>query len=378
VNETGTAFFLLGKIRELANLEAKYTAIDPNYIAEASSVIDTAERTAIGYKNVGPNQYEVVSPNDNRTAKVTWDTYGGDPTLIYNNVSRFDLHSSVVLPNGFLNLSYGTAGQINPTTNRMFVDHFAFGNRLSGPMWWHLFYSQYGNPVPGRDNGYSIYNSPDQSIVDSIPGYSGQGKRYLYTDLWLTNKEEIFVDQSDPTALSRKYFNNASAELKFQLNKMLGIENNLFVQFYGELVSVWSGADLGVTYGDPNALFTSNLLSTFVYYNITKKSGIMFEGTIERWSSDRSVARTDVNQLLQSGVDASGNPVYSLYNTPSSPDYYRPIDYFDHSLALGFDYDFAPRTSLYLRVKQFWHTDAKYPTQNFNGTYLLAEVKNFF
>ncbi|OPZ62524.1 MAG: hypothetical protein BWY84_01156 [Candidatus Aerophobetes bacterium ADurb.Bin490] len=90
----------------------------------------------------------------------------------------------------------------------------------------------------------------------------------------------------------------------------------------------------------------------------------MAEASIERWSSSKSVALTN-------------------------RDIKKPIEYLDNSYGLGLDYDFAPRTSLYLRAKRFFHQDLYYKdyrdtptgpwkTQDFDGWFLFMEVKNFF
>ena len=352
VNAAGSAAYVQGKLKTHATITGKYSKIDPTYIADASAIIDTT-------------YYQLnTPPDDSRHAKLDWHSYSGDPTLLYNNTQRIDLLASVPIPGGFLNFTYGTASQINPTTNRLYVDHFVSGNRLTGPMWWHLFYSSYGYPDNTGDfSGFWKYNDPDGLTggLHRVGTYSG--KRYLITDKWLTNKEVIVLDV-DPLDRSKKYTNNASVELKLQLNKILGMKDNLFIQGYGELVTVWPGADLMVTFGDRKAFFTQNLLSGFIYFNPTRKIGLMAEASIERWSSSQSVALTN-------------------------RDIKKPIEYLDNSYGLGLDYDFAPRTSLYLRAKRFFHQDLYYKdyrdtptsawkTQDFDGWFLFMEVKNFF
>ena len=351
VNCMGNAMFGQVKLKTGTSLTGKFTKIDPTYLADASAIIDTT------------NYQLNALPDDTRHAKLEWNSFAGDPTLLYNNTQRMDLLASVPIPGGFLNFTYGTASQINPTNNRLYVDHFVSGNRLTGPMWWHLFYSSYGYPDDPAFSGFWNYNDPDGVTGGLHRAGTYGGKRYLITDKWLTNKEIIVLDV-DPLEPSKKYTNNASVELKLQLNKLLGMKDNLFIQGYGELVTVWPGSDLMVTFGDRKAYFTQNLISGFLYYNPTRKIGLMAEASIERWSSSKSVKLTDRTEK-------------------------KPIEYLDNSYGLGLDYDFAPRTSLYLRAKRFFHQDLYYKdyrdtptsawkTQDFDGWFLFMEVKNFF
>jgi len=343
-NQNGTAVYLRGKLDELpvVDLSLKYSRIDPDYAARASAINDTARRVS------WPAGTEYGDVN------IYFDTYAGDPTLYYNNMSRIDVLSSVEIPGsmGFININYGMASQIKETGNRVFVDHFLFGNRLTGAMWWHLFYSQYGFPVKARDRGFYQYNAEDHPFVDK----AGLGYRYLFTEEWLTNKEMIVLE-GDPEETSVKHIANASVEVKLFLNRMLGFENNLFFQLYGELVTL-SGDTIAMPTYDPNTLFSQNLLSSFLVYNLTRRVNIMAVGSIERWTTNKSVQLTD--------YDGNGE---------IDP---RPIEYIDKSFGFGLDYDFAPRTSLHLRAKKFMHEDLVYPSQNFDGWHLYAEVKNFF
>ena len=352
-HQEGTALFLDGLIKKIlpVELELKYTRLDPDYLANASAVNDTANRKV----NTALNGVDIK-----------WDSYAGDPTLLYNNISRLDARASIEMPvsAGFINLSYGNASQIKPTDNLVYADHYLFGNRLTGAMWWHLFFSQYGNAVSGRDNGFYAYNAIDNP---EIPG-SGKGLRYLFTDKWLTNKE--MIKSTDPNSASGadqsvKFSSNASVEFKLSLHKILsamGIQsNNLFLEVYDELNTLRPGSDVMPTF-DPDTLFSQNIFDSFIVYNMTRKTNIMFEYAFERWSTRHSWVAYQVNALSPTGYD------------------YRnlPIDYMDQNFGVGFDYDFAPRTSLYIRIKRFMHDDMVVPTQSFNGWYLGFEIKNFF
>ncbi len=354
-HQQGPALYLTGILKDLipVDLELKYTFIDPNYVAQASAVNDTTSRTV------------------NATGKgveMTWNTYAGDPTLMYNNMSRIDARASIELPAafGFLNLAYGTASQVTATTNNVFVDHFIFGNRLTGAMWWQLFFSQYGYPVDGRDVGFYSYNAMDHPAIPM----KGTGYRYIFTEKWLSNKE--MIRSKDPNTsfkeTSLKFTTNISAELKLSIHKMLGAmgiqSGNIFLELYGELNSLRPGSDMMPTF-DPDTLFSQNLINTFIIWNNTRKSSLMFEYSIERWTTKHSyvaVAPTTITPATPTGF---------LYAN-------IPIDYFDQSIGAGFDYDFAPRTQIAVRVKKFMHNDLVVKKQSFDGWYLGLELKNFF
>jgi|GEM_PF-1357530 hypothetical protein len=417
-HQDGNAFYIDGTLKNILplTLEIKYTNIDPGYIGNASAVVDTNDRTITA--NLATGQTTGVS--------IRHDSYASDPTLIYNNTARLQLGANVTLPEafGFVNLNYSMASQITATTDDIYVDHYDFGNRLTGPMYWHLFFSQYGYPVPGRDDGFFAYNSPANYQVFG----QGTGLRYMFTSKWLTNKELIVSDydlkgQTIPMTMlygsflsngsggvedtpnyqgdTQKYESNASVEFKFALHKMLqsmGIQsNNLFLDLYGELVTLDPGADIMPTY-DPNTLFSQNLMNAFIVYNLTKKTNIMFEADLERWATNYSLVAYAMDTSANKGTGPFTEYIANL-----------PVNYFDNSLGVGFDYDFAPRTSLYIRVKRFFHRDlggsftgvdtsspayttianggnpATEPTkvynsssQNFDGWYLSFEISNFF
>ena len=351
-HQEGTAMFVNALIKEVipVTVELKYTRIDPNYIANSSAINDTTRRSV----NLAGDGVDLK-----------WDTYAGDPTLLYNNLSRLDARATIEMPvsMGFINLCYGNSGQINPTTNRIFVDHFLFGNRLTGAMWWQLFYSQYGYPVPGRDSGFYAYNAIDHPQIAG----AGTGMRYIFTDKWLTNKE--MIKSTDPNSASgddqsQKFTSNISVELKFSLHKLLaamGIpSNNLFLEIYDEMTTLRSGNDMMPTF-DPRTLFSQNIFDSFIVYNLTRKTNIMFEYAFERWATRNS---------------------WVAYATGATPTGYLyesiPIDYMDQNFGVGFDYDFAPRTSLFMRVKKFIHNDLVVKSQSFDGWYLGFEIKNFF
>jgi hypothetical protein len=74
-HQEGPAFYITGDIKHVlpVDIEIKYTRIDPNYVAPASAVNDTTSRSL------------TVNASNIQVADLSWNTYAGDPTLIYNN-----------------------------------------------------------------------------------------------------------------------------------------------------------------------------------------------------------------------------------------------------------------------------------------------------
>jgi len=311
----GNAMYgIVGADIDPVKLEVKYTLIEPDYVATASAVLDTSEPT--------------LTPE----VKFIRTTYAGDPTMLWNNVGRLSIFGNVSIPNGFILLNYGTARQIEPTGRQIYSERFLIGNRLNGAIYWHTFFSNYGYPEStSLYHGFNNYNA------------NGGGVHTMITDKWLTNKERITSNYSGPDD-TIKYFNNASVELRYQLNKLIGLENNFFIQGYAEIASLSNKADLMVDFAS-NMLLSQQILSGFVVYNLTRKMNIMAMWGIERWLT----AVCDI-----------------------------PVDYTDTAYGAGFDYDFSPRTAIFLRAKRFFHDDKYIPANNFDGWHLYMELKNFF
>jgi hypothetical protein len=318
----------------IMKLEVKYTQIDPDYVATASAVIDTSAPTL-----TPTGQFA----NSNHT-------YAGDPTMLWNNMSRLSIFGNITIPNGFILLNYGTSSQINPTGKDLYMEHFLFGNRLNGSLYWHLFYSNYGTPgaPPGPGDTYDGFNNYNANNTTGGTTY-----HRMITDLWLTNKEDITSDYVGGD--TRKLYNNASIEVRYALNKLVGLENNLFVEGYGELATLTNSRDIIVDY-NPDKLLCQELLGAFVVYNLTRKINVMLDWGEERWVTNLCAL---------------------------------PVDYADTVYGVGFDYDFAPRTALFLRAKRFIHVDKGHEEggilpswsgsgNNFNGWELFMELKNFF
>lgn len=311
----GNAMYgIVGADIEPVKLEVKYTLIEPDYVATASAVLDTSEPT--------------LTPD----VKFIRTTYAGDPTMLWNNVGRLSVFGNVSIPNGFILLNYGTSRQIEATGRQIYSERFLIGNRLNGAIYWHTFFSNYGYPEStSLYHGFNNYNA------------NGAGVHTMITDKWLTNKERITSNYSGPDE-TIKYFNNASVELRYQLNKLLGLENNFFIQGYAEIASLSNKADLIVDFSS-NMLLSQQILSGFVVYNLTRKINIMVMWGLERWLT----ALCDI-----------------------------PVDYTDTAYGAGFDYDFSPRTAIFLRAKRFFHDDKYIPANKFDGWQLYMELKNFF
>ena len=323
----GNAFFAKGQVDFNAiRLEVKYTRIDPQYVATAAAVIDTSYWFDPTFTPAG-----TIDPD---AIELRHRTYAGDPTLLWNNMDRVSIFGNITIPNGFILLNYGTCKQIADTDNLVELEHFLFGNRLNGAAWWHYFFSNYGFPELPRDQAY-------QNYINRYPN----SEKVLITDKWLTNKERVQLDYSGPV-LTKKYYNNASVEFRYSLNKLIGFKNNWFIQGYGELATLSNGADFLVDY-NPKKLLSQNIVSAFTVFGLTRKMNIMAFGAVERWTSANVLNDYD-------------------------------IEYLDNEFGVGFDYDFAPRTSLFMRVKRFIHKDVQMEEASFDGWSLLFELKNFF
>lgn len=321
-DRNGKAYFgLVGFNLPILKLEVKYMNIDPNYVATASAVLDTTEPTK-------------TDTNQNSPVVLKTTTYAGDPTLLWNNMKRLSVFANLTVPNGYLLFNYGKSEQIKKTGRELYLEHFLFGNRLTGSLYWQLFYSNYGYPEAGMGEEWTKYNSLFNN---------GTQQRKMITDKWLTNKEMILSNYAGPDE-TKKYYNNVSLEFRYALNKLIGLENNLFVQAFAELAMLSNADDIMVDF-NPNKLLSQQIITAFAVYNLTKKINIMVSWGIERWVTRMS----DI-----------------------------PLDQFDASYGVGFDYDFAPRTALFLRAKKFTHQDFVVPEANFDGWQLFMELKNFF
>jgi hypothetical protein len=318
----------LGATISIIKLEAKYTQIDPDYVATASAVLDTTMPTKTDLAGVNP-----------LIMKTT--TYAGDPTMLWNNMKRLSIFGNITIPNGYILVNYGKSEQIKLTGRELYLEHFLIGNRLTGSLYWQLFYSNYGYPDIPNNMGieYNAYN--DLFLTGVVPNQVHQHK--MITDKWLTNKELILSNYAGPDD-TKKYYNNVSLEFRYALNKLVGLENNLFVQAYAELAMLTDKNDFTVNFS-PDELLSQQIITAFAVYNLTKKINVMVEWGIERWVTNQC----DI-----------------------------PLDEYDTSYGVGFDYDFAPRTAIFLRVKRFTHDDKVMPAANFNGWQLFMELKNFF
>jgi hypothetical protein len=320
----------LGAILSIIKLEAKYIQIDPDYVATASAVLDTSMPTKTDLAGVNPLIMRTT-------------TYAGDPTMLWNNMRRLSIFGNVTIPNGYILVNYGKSEQIKMTGRDLYLEHFLIGNRLTGSLYWQLFYSNYGYPEAGMGDEFTAYNN---LFLSGKPEYPYDHK--MITDKWLTNKELIHSNYGDPVAdpegLTKKYYNNVSLEFRYALNKLVGLENNLFVQAYAELAMLTDKNDFTVNF-TPSALLSQQIITAFAVYNLTKKINVMVEWGIERWVTNQCAVA---------------------------------LDEYDTSYGAGFDYDFAPRTALFLRVKRFTHDDKIMPAANFNGWQMFMELKNFF
>lgn len=318
-------------LRKGINFVFKYIMIDDNYVAPASAVMDTNFRS--------------INISDPTKVDIKPLTYVGDPTFYHNNMNKFEVSGFFNIPNGIILVNYGVSNQIKKTGNTFYSSHWLNNNE-----WWKIFYSNYGWVDPGLHTAFVDYNKNRYGIDTSSVSGAGRsgsiinsGKGGMSTDIWSSNRE--YMVSSAVTEETNKYLNNILILLRYELNKLIYLKQSLFFEFYGELITLSNVADLMVTY-DPSKLFSQNLMSFCLIYNIIKKMNLIGYVGIERWASDSVIP--------------------------------KPVDYLDNAYGIGIDYDLSTRAFLYLRLKNFYHNDFYVPANNFNGWRLWLELKSFF
>ena len=159
-----------------------------------------------------------------------------------------------------------------------------------------------------------------------------------------TSGEEYMVSNSS-TEDSNKCLSSAVFDARLELNRIFAVKRNLFLHIYGELNNLTDKFDALVSY-DPDKLFSQNILSTTLVYNIM--NGVNFLGYwgMERWAS------------------RSAKPA--------------GLDYLENVSGIGADWDVAPRTGLFFRIKNFFHKDMQFDANNFHGWQFYLELKSFF
>lgn len=307
------------------DLTVKYTFIEPDYVAPASAVTDTNLRS--------------VSTLDPAVAVITPLTFAGDPTSLYNNMNKIEAQAYVTVPFGILMVNYGVSSQLRATGNMFYSSHW-----LLNQPWWQGFYSNWGYPsaahqpfIDYNSNRYGLSGTYTSSYMIT----SGIGG--MATDLFEANRE--YMASSAVPGDTQKSYSNLMLLLRYEISRLAKLNFPLLLELYAELNKLSDGFD-ALPWYDPSKLFAQNNMSACLIYGIMPKMSLIGFAAMERWGAETV--------------------------TP------RPIDYTDSVYGAGIDYDLAGRAFLYLRLKNFYHTDWVVHENDFRGFSVWAELKSFF
>ena len=318
-------------------LELKYTMIDAGYKAPASGVIDT--------------NYVAMDPANPARVKVQSISYASDPTTLYNNMNKVEASARLAIPYGLLRVNYGVSSQPQATGNMFFSKHYILGNDI----YMQGFFSNYGY-VDTTTSQYSAIINYDRNRF----GYTGNGtgdytydyysrsailssgKGGLYAD---NNGQAEYMVSNAVTGETNKSLASAVFDLRFELSRLISLKRDLLLHVYGELNNLSADFNPVVDY-DPSRMFSQNIISSTVVYNVINSVNLLGFWGMERWAS-RSVIP------------------YGL-------------DYLENMYGVGADWDVGPRTGIYLRVKNYFHKDEQVAANNFHGWQFYLELKSFF
>lgn len=313
------------------DLVLKYTRIDPGYVAPASAVAD--------------NNYRAINISDTSKVDIISVTYAGDPTALYNNMNKIEAHAFFNVPFGILMVNYGISSQIQKTGPVFQTSHW-----LIGTEWGRAFTSNYGwadglqhaGFIAYNQNRYGIDVAGSSTFPKGAPDAIIAGGKGGMTTLG-ANRE--YMVSTMPGGETNKYLSNVMMLLRVELNRLVKLNSPLMLELYGEIIKLSNLVDFLASY-DPDQLLAQNMLSACLIYNIMPKMSVIGFAGMERWGS---------------------NNVLPL-----------PVDYMDTAFGLGLDYDLAGRAFLYLRLKNFYHSDREVPENNMRGFSVWAELKSFF
>jgi hypothetical protein len=318
-------------------LELKYTMIDAGYKAPASGVIDT--------------NYIAMDPANPAKVKVQSISYASDPTTLYNNMNKVEASARFAIPFGLLRVNYGVSSQPQATGNMFYSRHYILGNDIYS----QGFFSNYGY-VDTTTSQYSAIINYDRNRF----GYTGNGigdytydyysrsailssgKGGLYAD---NNGNAEYMVSNAVTGETNKSLASAVFDLRFELSRLINFKRDLLLHVYGELNNLSADFNPVVSY-DPDRMFSQNIITSTLVYNVINSVNLLGYWGMERWAS-RSVEP------------------YGL-------------DYLENMYGVGADWDVGPRTGLYLRVKNYFHKDMQVPANNFHGWMFYLELKSFF
>ncbi len=313
-------------------LGARYTRIDPDYVAPASGVSDTSVKS--------------IDAADPAKVKLDSLTTISDPTTLENNMNKIEVSARLNVPYCLLRLNYGVSSQLRATGNMFYSRRYVIGTSI----WWNAFYSNYGflDTASGQHAAIINYNNNRYDYDPSLTTYRlaeimAGGNGGLATDEWTSSRE--FMVSSDVTKDTIKYKTNAVADLRVELSRFVGLRQPLFLHAYGELNSLSNGTDYIVKY-DPARLFSQLILTSTIVYNPVNNICILGYFGSEAWASKSTLP--------------------------------HEIDYLDCMAGLGADFDISGRAGLFIRVKNFFHKDKFISGNNFHGWQITGELKSFF
>jgi hypothetical protein len=312
---------------KIIDLVLRYTMIDSGFVAPASAVSDMSYR-AINAVNISK-------------VDITPITYAADPTSLYNNMNKAEAHAYITVPFGILMVNYGVSAQIQKTGAVFQSSHW-----LNGTEWWQMFNSGYGWASTTYHSGFINYNMNRYAINVTgggrADGILAGGKGGLVTD---NNSNREYMVSSAVSGETQKYLSNVMMLLRLEVNRFIKLSSPLMLELYAEIIKLSNEADYLAWY-DTKKLLAQNMMSATVIYNVIPKLSLIGFAGMERWGAETVIP--------------------------------KPIDYLDTAYGLGIDYDLAGRAFLYLRVKNFYHTDFQVRQNDLRGVSIWAELKSFF
>jgi len=300
--------------------------------------------TAFKYSmNSSTTQYDGAGLNDDYLR-------GND---VYNNAG--DDQSNSLLPGRFRQI------------RRLGDDFFAFPNQdLSTRR------NPYG-PTPGEPGGVR------SDFMATFEAFGSFKMRRNTAEYAADSLAIVKMYQNAQMPQTIKKTQNLSMDVSYDVAKLWGGKNSMFLGLYGSLNSVTkNGTPIPAMADGDNTYLRGTMVRFEPVYQLTQKFYLIGMAGLETWNSDYGVALIDSATGMNPDDDAS--------YTKSSNWRAAPIRYKDWMLGLGFDWDLAPRVGLHMRIERFAHTDEgiaeETPTaagkNDYKAWLLHAETKMWF
>lgn len=303
-----------------APMSVQFFRVEPDYTAIYGNVGDTRKR--------GDSDLEIL---DNNFTDIS------DTTLLMNNTQGLMFTADFKIPNVLTKISYGYRKQIKATGPEVVNSHFLNGQPLNGAMWWHQFFSSYGNAIKPRDDNWFNYN---ETYADSM-GNTG-AYRYILTSGWRNNQEVVVLDETEKSC---KEWSNINADFRFNIGKMAGMGQSLYLQLYSELSALDVGGAYFPSYS-AGKLFVTSINDAVLAYNIIDPVNVILETGLEVWKSNRSKG--------------------------------FPVDYQYITYGAGLEWDAFKNIDVYVRFKSFDFQDMVKRQNDFTGYSVFTELKSYF